>query len=156
MRLEYSQNNNKFNSTITIDTIDTTTKLMKIKRRIRVIKERVQAQRVTLQYSCILKITVRKLMVFCVVWLNCFPLTNSISNNLSPETIITKQFIDYKMYCWIPFGAYTLTHNYNIPLNDTESPRILSAISLVSQEINKDNTSFSIWLLWKLSQDIAL
>ena len=41
-----------------------------------------------------------------------------------------KQLIDYKIYCQIPFGAYTQTHEDNAPLNDTEAPRTLSAISL--------------------------
>ena len=101
-----------------------------IERDIRLYKGRIRAMRTTMPYRCIPREVIRGLVRFVILWLNAFPLTDGLTTTLSPRTIMTRRLLDFKMVCRIPFGAYAQIHKNNTPLNNTEAPRTLGAISL--------------------------
>ena len=45
-----------------------------------------------------------------VYWLNCFPLTDGISETLSPRTIVTGQTVAFDHHCKYGFGDNVQTH----------------------------------------------
>ena len=55
---------------------------------------------------------------------------------------MTKQLIDWKIYCWIPSDAYAQTYEDNVLLNNTEAPGTLFDISLGPTE-DKQGRYFS-------------
>ena len=47
---------------------------------------------------------------YAVYWLNSFPHQNSVSDTLSPCTILTRKTIDFNQHCHYEFGEYVQTH----------------------------------------------
>lgn len=83
-----------------------------IKRFIHMRKERMWAI-----YNCSLPFTnmplqiVIKMAKHTVYWLNAFPHLNSLSDDLSPQTIITGQTVDFNHHCkYKKFGQYIQMH----------------------------------------------
>ena len=54
--------------------------------------------------------TIIHLVYFSVFWINSPPATNGISKVFSPREIVTRQVVDYKLYCQANFGQYVLVH----------------------------------------------
>ena len=46
----------------------------------------------------------------CNFWLNVFPLSDGVSQNLSPRELLTGQVIDYYKHCQIEYGTYAQVH----------------------------------------------
>ena len=63
----------------------------------------------------VIKLTKRE-----VYWLNCFPLTDGISDTLSPHTIVTGQTVAVDRHCKYGFGDYVQTHE---PHDNSMAPR---------------------------------
>ena len=62
-----------------------------------------------------------------VFWLNVFPVTGRVSQDISPRTIVTGQQVDYKHHCRFQFGEYTQTHEEH---NNSMNPRTVEALAL--------------------------
>ena len=99
-------------------------------RRIRVLKERIRAERCTLPFKYLPKVMLKALVAFCVFWINFFPAMGGVSKTVSPRTIITEVPPDFTTHCRIPFGAYAQVYENPTYTNDTEEPRTVGAIAL--------------------------
>ncbi len=77
-----------------------------IERKIRVVKERARSMISILPYKLLPKLVIIKLMHFCVMWMNSFPVKSGISEKWSPREIVSRHKLDAKMHCKVPFGAY--------------------------------------------------
>ncbi len=64
---------------IMINTMAAREHVGEIERKIQVIKERVRGTMATLPYLTLPKIMIIKLMHFCVLWLNSFPVISGVS-----------------------------------------------------------------------------
>ena len=62
-----------------------------------------------------------------VFWLNAFPVSGGVSQDLSPCTILMGQQVDYKRDCRFQFGEYTQTHEEH---NNSMNPRTVGALAL--------------------------
>jgi hypothetical protein len=76
------------------------------------------------QMSPILVIEMIKAAVF---WLNAFPITNGVSDQLSPRTIVTGRMIDYTKHCKYEFGEYVQTHEEH---DNSMATRTVGALAL--------------------------
>ena len=72
-----------------------------------------------------------QMVSYVVLWLNGLPVGSSISDNLSPRTIITGTTVDFNNHCQLKFGAYAETHERPRPLNSPQS-RVQPCICLGS------------------------
>ncbi len=93
-----------------------------IKRKIQVIKERARGTMATLPYLTLPKIMIIKLMHFCILWLNSFPVTLGVSEKWSPRELILHHRLDAKLHCKTPFGAYCQMHT-DPDIKNTMGPR---------------------------------
>ena len=80
-----------------------------IERRIRVIKERVRAEKSGLPFTYYPTVMVVDLISFAITWLNAFPMSGGIKNIL-PRSIVVRTNLNYNEHCRCPFGAYIQTH----------------------------------------------
>jgi hypothetical protein len=106
---------------ITINTTAAREHVGEIKRKIQVIKERARGTMATLPYLTLLKIMIIKLMDFCVLWLNSFPVKSGISEKWSPRELILHHRLDAKLCCKTPFRAYCKMHT-DPDITDTMEP----------------------------------
>jgi hypothetical protein len=90
-----------------------------IKRKIRVIKERVRAVRHSLPFSNIPAQITRHMVFFVTKLLNFFPVKGGISDQYSPKAIMSGEIINYRQYC-LPFGSYFQVHEEDLPRNSME------------------------------------
>ena len=51
-----------------------------------------------------------KLMHFCTMWMNSFPVRSGISEKWSPHELVSLTKLDTKLHCRAPFGSYCETH----------------------------------------------
>ena len=86
-----------------------------IKRKIRVIKERVLAVRYSLPCNAIPALVTTHAVLFVTKQLNLFPVKGGISG-YSPKQIMTGEVIHYKS-CSIPFGCYFQISEEGTPRN---------------------------------------
>ena len=91
-----------------------------VKEQMRTIYNTLPLQKVPAQ----LVIEMAKTAVF---WLNAFPAAGGVSQDLSPQTILTGQQVDYKRHCRFQFGEYTQTHEEH---NNSMNPRTVGALVL--------------------------
>ena len=70
-------------------------------------------------------------------YLNLFPPQGGVFSCCSPQRIITRQNLDHRKYCSIPFGAYVQATNSNTKTND-QLPRTLDCIYLRHSPNTKD------------------
>jgi hypothetical protein len=64
----------------------------------------------TLPYLTLPKIMIIELMHFCVLWLNSFPVKSGVYVKWSPRELILRHWLDAKLHCKTPFGAYCKMH----------------------------------------------
>jgi hypothetical protein len=64
----------------------------------------------TLPYLTLPKIMIIELMHFCVLWLNSFPVKSGVSEKWSPRELISRHWLDAKLHCKTPSGAYCEMH----------------------------------------------
>ena len=72
---------------------------------------------------------IRELVVGSTEKFNFFVAKKGVSDNFSPETIVTGRRLNYKKHCSFEFGEYVQAHTYNEPRNDMRE-RTLDAIYL--------------------------
>ena len=60
-------------------------------------------------------------------WLNMFPQKDSVSNTVSPCTLLTVLTMNYNCYCHLEFGKYVQTHE---ECNNSMDPRMVGAFAL--------------------------
>jgi hypothetical protein len=77
-----------------------------IERYIRTIKERTRAVYNMLPFTQMPAILVIKMVRDMVFWLNVFPYSKGVSEQLSPRMIVTGQMVDYVKHCKYEFGEY--------------------------------------------------
>jgi hypothetical protein len=82
----------------------------KIERKIRVIKERARETINTLPYKKLPRLMVIKLLHFCMMWMNLFPVRSEISDKWSPRELVSRHKLDAKLHCRAPFGSYCEVH----------------------------------------------
>ena len=98
-----------------------------IERYIRTVKERMRAIYNTLPFQKVPAWLVIEMAKTAVFWMNAFPATGGVSQDLSPRTILTGQQVDDKRHCRFQFGEYTQTHEEH---NNSMNPRTVGALAL--------------------------
>ncbi len=93
-----------------------------VERKIRVLKERARGTFNTLPYPKLPKMMVIKLMHFCTMWMNFFPVRSGISEKWSPRELVSRTRLDTKLHCRAPFGSYCETHE-DPDITNTLDPR---------------------------------
>jgi hypothetical protein len=89
-----------------------------IKRKIRVIKESARGMISTLPYEMLLKLVIIKLLHFCVMWMNLFPVKSRVSEKYSPRELVSRHKLDAKLHCKLPsehIARCTQTQTSQIP-----------------------------------------
>ena len=93
------------------------------------VKERARSTISILPYKLLPKLVIIKLMHFCVMWMNSFPVKLGISEKWSPREIVSRHKLDAKMHCKVPFGAYCEVH-VNPDITNMMEPRTRWGICL--------------------------
>jgi hypothetical protein len=101
----------------------------KIERRIRVVKERYQATRHSLQFHTIPKLMTIHIVLNVVKLLNFFPTKGGVSDYLSPKTIMSGETLDYEKHLSLQLGQYYQVHEGDNPHN-SQIARTKGEISL--------------------------
>jgi hypothetical protein len=109
MDMEF-ENPKEFLPNITINTTAAREHVGEIERKIRVIKKRARGTMAILPYLTLPKIMIIKLMHFCILWLNSFPIKSGVPEKWSPGELILHHQLDAKLHCKPPFGAYCEMH----------------------------------------------
>ncbi len=110
-----------------------------IERSIRTVKERARCYCHTLPYTRFTKIMVTSLLEHVIYWLNSFPSTNGVSQNLSPGTIVLGRSPPNLQYKHIPFGALAIVYTGT---SNTMQRRGVRAIAL-----REHNFHGSFWFM---------
>ena len=87
-----------------------------IKRRIRVVKERVRSIRHSLPFKQLPKQMTIYMVFYAVKLLNYFPIKGGVSDNFSPKAILAGEAVHFKYYS-MPFGTYCQIHEEDGPQN---------------------------------------
>lgn len=98
-----------------------------VERYIRTIKERTRSIYNSLPYKSIPVLMIMEMVQLSVFWLNNFPATDGIYNDLSPRNIVVGSSIDYLSHCQIEFGAYAQVHQEH---DNSMTARTTAAIAL--------------------------
>ena len=98
-----------------------------VERFIRTIKERMRAIYNTLPFQKVPTRLIAEMGKASVFWLNSLPQKNGFHSELSPQTIVTGQTLDFKRHCRFQFGQYVQTHEEH---NNSMSPRTVGALAL--------------------------
>jgi hypothetical protein len=98
-----------------------------IERKIRVVKVRAHEKFSTLPFLTLPKLMITKLMHFCVMWMNSFPVKLGISEKWSPQELVAWHKLDAKHHCKALFGAYCEVHVDSDITNNME-PRTCEGI----------------------------
>ena len=114
---------------VTVNTMAAREHVGEIERKIRVIKERARGTMNTLPYPQLPRLMTIKLMHFCVMWMNAFPVKSGISEKWSPRELISRHKLDAKLHCKTPFGAYCEVHT-DPDITNTMEPRTKWGICL--------------------------
>ena len=114
---------------VTLNTMAAREHVGKIKRKIRVVKERARSTMSVIPYKLLPKLMIIKLMHFCVMWMNSFPVKLVISEKWSPREIVSRHKLDAKIHCKLPFGAYCEVH-VDPDITNTMEPRTKWGICL--------------------------
>ena len=99
-----------------------------IERKIRVIKERVQAVRYSLPFNALPPKVLIHSVLFVTKQLNLFPVKGGVSAQFSPKQILTGEVVHYK-FCSMPFGQYCQISEEDAPRNSLAA-RTQGAIAL--------------------------
>jgi hypothetical protein len=102
MDMEFEKLRDKLPNVI-LNTTSAQEHMGEIKRKIQVVKERARSMINILPYKLLPKIVIIKLMHFCVMWMNSFPVKSGISEKWSPREIMSRHKLDAKMHCKVPF-----------------------------------------------------
>jgi hypothetical protein len=100
-----------------------------IERRIRVVKERCQATRHSLQFETIPKLMMIHIVLNVVKLLNSFPTKGGVSDTLSPKTIMSGETLYFKKHLSLQIGQYCQVHEEDTPQN-SQVARTKGEISL--------------------------
>ena len=114
---------------MTLNTTSAREHVGKIKRKVRVIKERARGTTNTLPYSIMPKLMIIELMHHVVMWMNSFPVKSGISEKWSPRELVARHKLDAKLHCKAPFGSYCEVH-MDPNITNTMEPRTNWAICL--------------------------
>jgi hypothetical protein len=100
-----------------------------IERRIRLVKERWQATRHSLPFETVPKLVMIHIVLNVVKLLNFFPTKGSVSDTLSPNTIMLVETLGFKKHLSLQIGQYCQVHEEDTPQN-SQVARTKGAISL--------------------------
>jgi hypothetical protein len=75
------------------------------------------------------KLMIIKLMHFCIMWMNLFPVKSGISEKWSPREILSRHKLNAKLHFKVPFGAYCEFH-VDPDIMNTMEPKTKQAINL--------------------------
>jgi hypothetical protein len=100
-----------------------------IERIIRVVKERCRATRHSLPYEIIPKLITIHIVLNVVTLLTFFSTKGSVSDTLSPKTIMSGETLDFKKHLSLQIGQYCQVHEEDTPRN-SQVARTKGAISL--------------------------
>ena len=98
-----------------------------IERFICTIKERMQAIYNMLPFQKVPTRLIVEMAKASVFWLNGLPQKNGLHSELSPQTIVTGQKLDFKQHCHFQFGEYVQTHEEH---DNSMSPWTVGALVL--------------------------
>jgi hypothetical protein len=101
----------------------------KIKRRIRVVKERCRATRHSLPYERIPRLMTIHIVLNVVKLLNFFPTKGGVSDTLSPKNIMSGETLDFKKHLSLQIVQYCQVHEEDTP-RYSQVARTKGAISL--------------------------
>jgi hypothetical protein len=99
-----------------------------IKRRIPVVKERVQLIQHLLPFQTIPKVILTHMVFYAVKLLNYFPVKGNVSEIYGPKAIMSGKVLDFEIFS-LPFGSYCQVHEEKLLCNSLVN-RTLGAISL--------------------------
>ena len=91
----------------------------RIERNNRTIKNQTRVGLHRATYKAIPKVMIKELVIGSTEKFNFFVAKNGVSDQFSPETIVTGRTLNYKKHCLYEFGEYVQAHTYNEPRNDT-------------------------------------
>jgi hypothetical protein len=83
-----------------------------------VVKERARSMISILPYKLLPKLMIIKLMHFCVMWMNSFPVILGISEKWSPRKIVSRHKLDARC-----IAKYLLGHNVRSMSTQTSRTR---------------------------------
>jgi hypothetical protein len=89
----------------------------KVKRKIRLIKERGRGILNTLLFKKMHRLMLIELVYHMVLWLNAFPTNSGVSETLSPRKIVYRHKLDFAMHCKSPFWMYCEVQDEPAPTN---------------------------------------
>jgi hypothetical protein len=101
----------------------------KIKRQIRMIKERVRATIHTLPFKVIPLTMLIELIYSSTLWINALPPKGGVSFTLSPRNIMTGIQFEYQKHCRLQISSYVQAHQEPSPTN-TQAAQTVGAICL--------------------------
>ena len=104
--------------------------IAEIERFIRTIKERARAIRASLPFAKLPYRLVLAIITHVSKWLNIFCPKNSISDVISPRTLMTGVKLDYNRDCKLEIGTYVQVHEEPAPTNTIDEFRTTGAIAL--------------------------
>jgi hypothetical protein len=107
---------------IALNTMAVLEHMGEIERKIRVMKERARGTISTLPYDMLPKLAIIKLMHFCIMWMNSFPVKLGMSEKYSPRELVSRHKLDAKLHCTTPSGAYCEVHT-DPDITNTMEPR---------------------------------
>jgi hypothetical protein len=105
-------------SNVNMNTLAAAEHIGQIKRKIRVMKECSWEIISNLPYKELPQQMVIHLLHFFVIWLNNYPITNSISKTWSLSEIILHHCLNYTHHCRAPFRTYCKRHENKTLTND--------------------------------------
>ncbi len=87
-----------------------------IKRRICVVRERVQLIQHLLPFQTIPKVILTHMVFYAVNLLNYFPMKGGVSEIYGPKAIMSGEVLDFTKFSF-PFGSYYQVHKEKLPCN---------------------------------------
>ena len=99
-----------------------------IDRCICAVKDRRRSMTSDLPLNFLHKLVVVNLVYVYILWVNAFPTKNSISQEISPRSIMVCNKLSWKQHFHIKFGDYAEVRNETDPRN-TLTPRTFPAIA---------------------------
>jgi hypothetical protein len=103
---------------VNINTTAASEHVGEIEQKLCIVGERSHGIICTLPYKTLPQQLVIHLLHFVVMWLNNFPVANSISTTWSLRENILRHWLDYTHLCCTPFVAYCDVHEENTPTNN--------------------------------------
>ena len=129
------------NLRITLNTVANDEHVPEVEWYVRTLKECTCAIYNTLPFKQMPSHIIIEMVYAANLWLNMFPHPNGISQTMSPQTILTGQYIEYATHCQLEFGEYVQTHEKH---DSSMQPQTIGTHSLCPTGMYKVATSSSV------------